>query len=525
VSLVVSDLEQAVEVALAALTNYVRDSVAGCVPAITLRPVNEVIDRLELRHWLRRGNMTPDSFARFLEAYLENTTRLHHPAYLAHQVAPPDAPAAVADLIHGTINNPMMVYEMGPAGVAVELVVLDWMLEKVGWQGTGAGILTHGGSLGNLTALLAARTRAEPDSWTHGMTGKSAILAPRSCHYSIRRAAAILGFGEHGVIPIDTDSLERIIPESLPRALDRARAAGLRPSALVANACATGTGLYDALQPTAAFCREQGLWLHVDAAHGASALLSPRHRSLLEGIELADSFVWDAHKMLRSSALCTGVLFRRAADLDHAFRQRASYIIYEESPYVDLATRSFETTKTALGLKLFLNLAWRGEQAMGDYVAAQYDKARRFHARIAALPSFECPYEPQSNILCFRHQGEDELQLHIRTQLMQRGDFHISSTEIRGRRYLRLSVMSPATTEETIDTLIAAIEEITEGYAARRGASMAGVAADRERPCARIEGMPAPARFAGTPAPARFAGTPAPARFARRDQTIERWGA
>jgi L-2,4-diaminobutyrate decarboxylase len=370
-------------------------------------------------------------------------------------------PSALADFVHGAINNPMAIQEMGAAALAIERVLIEWMLEKVGWaMPESDGVLTHGGSLANLTAMLAARARAVPSAWVDGVPGDLAVLAPASAHYSVARSVAIAGLGQAAFVPIETDELERVRPDRLDNALQRARDAGRRPIALVADACATGTGLYDDLSAIAAFCREHELWLHVDGAHGASALLSPRHRHLLRGIEHADSLVWDAHKMLRTSALCAAVLVRRARDLPGAFQQEASYLFYEVDASPDIIDRAVECTKAPLGVKLFLNLAWRGESALGDYVGEQYDKALRFHDIIAARPGFECPYRPESNILCFRYGSDSERQLAIRERLIETGEFHLSSVELGGRRHLRIVVMSPSTDEATIERLLDAIERV-----------------------------------------------------------------
>ena len=239
-------------------------------------------------------------------------------------------------------------------------------------------------------------------------------------------------------------------------------ASGLRPMALVAAACATSTGLHDDLDAIGAFCRERGIWFHVDAAHGASALLSPAHRGLLRGIEQADSVVWDAHKMLRTASLCAAVLVRDAVRLDAAFQQKASYLIYEDAEAAgpDLLGRQVECTKAPLGLKLFLNLAFRGERGLGDYVAARYDRTLRFWELISAREGFECLARPESNILCFRYGSDDQLQVELRERLLAEGRFHLSSTEVSGVRWLRMSVMAPATTERTIVGLLDAIERL-----------------------------------------------------------------
>jgi L-2,4-diaminobutyrate decarboxylase len=322
-------------------------------------------------------------------------------------------------------------------------------------------VLTHGGSLANLTALLAARARSAPDAWEQGTPPDLAVLAPPSVHYSVRRAVAILGLGEQALIELEVDELERIRVDRLPDALERARAAGRRPMALVAASCATATGLHDDLTGIADFCEEHGIWLHVDAAHGASALLSPGHRHLLDGVERADSLIWDAHKMLRTSSLVAAVLTRHGDDLAGAFHQKASYLFYgdEQTGGIDLIERSVECTKAGLGLKLFLNLAWRGEQGLGAYVADCYDKTLRFHELIERRPGFECPYVPESNILCFRFGHDADHQVAIRERLIEEGRFHLSSAEIGGERFLRIVVTAPATDDAAIEQLLAAVEE------------------------------------------------------------------
>jgi L-2,4-diaminobutyrate decarboxylase len=458
----IEEFEQAAHAAIEQLGRYVDASQRGSAPVVVQPSVEDNAAALRLRELIRAGGMDSQRFADFLGTYLERTTRLHHPGSLAHQVASPDIPAALADFVHGTINNPGAIYEMGAAGASTEVVVLEWMLEKVGWQTpASAGVLTHGGSLANLTALLAARARAAPDAWERGTPPDLAVLAPPSVHYSVRRAVAILGLGEQALIELEVDELERIRVDRLHEALERTRAAGRRPIALVAASCATATGLHDDLQGIAEFCEEQEIWLHVDAAHGASALLSPRHRHLLDGIERADSLIWDAHKMLRTSSLCAAVLMRRGGDLAGAFHQKASYLFYDEhdSAGIDLIERSVECTKAGLGLKLFLNLAWRGEQGLGEYVADCYDKTLRFHELIRGRPGFECPYRPESNILCFRLGQDPDRQVAIRDRLIAAGEFHLSSTEIAGERYLRIVPTAPATSDETIEHLLDAVEE------------------------------------------------------------------
>ncbi len=186
--------------------------------------------------------------------------------------------------------------------------MVNWMLDKVGWLKTnylletnfkicqGTGILTHGGFLANLTALLAARAQADPNAWTKGNNPNMVVMASQNAHYSVAKSLAIMGMGYDNVIRIDTDDNEVIKPESLEPIYQKLKAKGKVVIAVVANACATSTGLYDPLKAVGIFCKKNNLWFHVDGAHGASALLSDSKKGLLEGINLADSLVWDAHK-------------------------------------------------------------------------------------------------------------------------------------------------------------------------------------------------------------------------------------
>jgi L-2,4-diaminobutyrate decarboxylase len=306
------------------------------------------------------------------------------------------------------------------------------------------------------------------------LAGGLAVLAPPSAHYSVKRSVAMLGLGERALVELEVDELERIVPERLEVALERAQERGLRPMALVAASCATSTGLHDDLEAVGQFCERHGIWFHVDGAHGASALLSSRHRDLIRGIERADSVVWDAHKMLRTSSVCAAVLVRDVALLDAAFQQRASYLIYEDAADSgpDLVGRQVECTKSPLGLKVFLNLAWRGERSLGDYVAGQYDKTLRFWELIEARRGFECLSRPESNILCFRYGRDPALQVALRERLLAEGRFHLSSTEVDGERWLRMAVMAPATDEATIEALLDAIETAA---AALAGAHQSGL--------------------------------------------------
>jgi L-2,4-diaminobutyrate decarboxylase len=238
----------------------------------------------------------------------------------------------------------------------------------------------------------------------------------------------------------------------------------------VANACSTALGLYDPLREIGQACREHGVWFHVDGAHGASALLSRTHRALLDGVELADSLIWDAHKLLRAPLLCAAVLVRDGRDLDRAFQQEASYLFHDkDQPGVDFIHRTVECTKAGLGLRFYLVLGALGERGLAEYVDRQFALAREAHDRLSRLPDIECPAEPQANVVCFRVPGTDQLQLSVRDALIAEGSFHLSTAEVGGRRFLRMSIMNALTTMAEIDRLIGTVRETAARLAGAGG--------------------------------------------------------
>jgi L-2,4-diaminobutyrate decarboxylase len=365
---------------------------------------------------------------------------------------------------------------MGPAAASIEYFIINWLLEKVGWppspveiqdenkkESFGGGVLTHGGSLANLTAMIAARNKIAPESWEKGSPKDLALLAPAGCHYSIARAAGILGIGQDAVYYLEVNEKGAIIPDRIPAVYEKLKNNGKRAIALVANACSTAVGIYDPLLEIGDFCADKDLWFHIDGAHGASALLSEKYKHLLKGVEKADSIVWDAHKLMRVPTLCAALLVRNHINIDNAFEQEASYIFHDkEQPGFDFIHRTVECTKAGLGLRLFMVLAALGESGLSRYIERQIELTIDAFEYIRLLPGFKCAVRPQCNILCFRLEGSDNLQLIIRDKLNAEGEFYISTTSFNGLRYLRLSIMNPDTNLDVIKNLIQKIREIRE---------------------------------------------------------------
>ena len=393
------------------------------------------------------------------------STALAHPHCMAHQVPPPLPGAALAELVGAMLNNGMAVAEMGPAAVPIELAVIDWMARTLGLPAGASGVMTSGGSLGNLTALLAMRqAHAGFDVWKEGAHAGPplAVIVSSDAHYSVARTLRVMGWGDPGAIVAPVDAKHRLTPEAIERALGQAD--GRRVIGLVAAAGSTATGAFDPLDELADVAAAHGLWLHVDAAHGGGVALSATKRHLLRGIERADSIVWDAHKLLMMPALVTAVLFKHGGHAYEAFAQQASYLFAATRPdetWWDLGQRTLECTKRMMAIELWCALRVHGEAWFGEVIDRQVALAAELAHRVAAAPDFELALEPELNIVCYRHRpaglAPEALDAHnraLRARVVEDGRFYIVGTQLPAGYFLRSTIMNPLIETQDLDALL-----------------------------------------------------------------------
>lgn len=427
-------------------------------------------------------------FETLVAEILSETRRLHSPHYMGHQVPPALPAAGLFDALASLTNQGLGLYEMSPFFTAAERALVEKLCGAIGWDTASAdGIGTSGGTLANLTAVLSARNRRYGDAWEEGLAGRDrrpAILVGEDAHYSLARAAGILGLGTSAVWKVPGDARRKMRPEAARRVLEAARAKGHDVFCLVGSACSTPIGAYDDLLGLAALCRDEGLWFHVDGAHGASALMTRRYRALLDGIESADSVTWDAHKMLFVPSLSTFLLYRDGKRSFEAFRQDAPYLFDPGASGMsayDGALRTVECTRHALSASLFGAWALHGETLFEDLVETTYDLARALHRLLVSTPDFEPLHEPEANILCFRHVPEavrgagketvSRLQQALRRELVRRGNLYITGTRLDGEQVLRVTLMNPFTEASHLSACLAELRAIGAELLGRPGAA------------------------------------------------------
>ena len=407
----------------------------------------------------------------FFTRVLHHSHHLHHPHYMGHQVSVPAPDSILAGMLAKLLNNGMAVYEMGPVSSAIEYNLAKWILPYFGWGQQGSGFLTSGGTLANLTALLAARKKqVHPDSWQNGTTQKLAIMVSEQAHYCVDRAVKIMGWGEQGIIKIPTDDQFRMKTDLLSDYYQNAQKKDIQVIGVVGSACTTSTGTYDDLEAIGAFCNSKNLWFHVDGAHGACVAFSAQFKSHLKGVELADSLVMDFHKMLMVPALATGLFFKEEGDSFATFSQEAHYLWAEnqDKEWHNFAKRTFECTKTMMAIQIQVLLEEYGVDLWRQFVDRCYQMGKDFAQFLSSRSGWELAVPPDGNIVCFRikKNGIDPNKLNawLRAQVIQEGKYYIVQTVLREETYLRVTLISPYTEMKHLHELVLYLEGLANKF-------------------------------------------------------------
>ncbi|HSP90566.1 MAG TPA: pyridoxal-dependent decarboxylase [Vicinamibacterales bacterium] len=410
------------------------------------------------------GQPLGDVLARLTSDVMPDCNRLTHPRSMGHQVSAPLPVAVWTEALTAALNQSGAVFEMSPAGTIIEAQVVRWMCDLAGFGPGSGGTFTSGGTEATFAGLLAARQAAMPGAWKAGVGAvPPVVVCGEHAHYGVARAVGELGLGTDNAVVVPSRDY-RMNVAALRETLDALRAAGRQVMAVVATAGTTPTGSFDDIDAIGRICDEDGLWLHVDGAHGASALLSPVHRARLAGIHRARSIAWDPHKMMLMPLTASVVLVRRERDLESAFSQQAPYLFHGHAAERnwDQGLRSFTCSRRIDALKVWVTIQRYGASGLGSLYEHLCRTARGLYDAILPRPSFQALHEPESNILCFRYVGDgslpddrlDALNLELRTVYNREGDGWITSTVLGGRRVLRVTLMNPRTTPGDLERVL-----------------------------------------------------------------------
>jgi aromatic-L-amino-acid decarboxylase len=378
-----------------------------------------------------------------VDVALANMQHGDHPRYFA-RIPGPSSFAGVLGEWLGTGFNAIAASWPGGSGPATaELVVLDWLRSLFGMPEGTEGVLASGGSLANITGLIVARR----------MSGAGVAYLSDQTHTSITRGLVSIGFPPEHIHVLASDAQFRLDVGSLRTAIDEDRAAGRRPGFVIATAGTTNCGAVDPLNSLADLCAAEDLWLHIDGAYGAPAVLCDAGQAALEGIERADSLVVDPHKWLFQPYDIGCLLVRRAGALTDAFHMAPEYLTGASTGRgeVDFRDRSLELSRRARALKLWLSFRIYGLCRMRAAIARGIELAEYAESVLRADDRWEIVTPAQLGIVTFARPGATGADHAARaTALARDGYAAVTSTVLGGRSVLRLCTINPRTTEHDI---------------------------------------------------------------------------
>uniref|UniRef100_Q01ND5 Pyridoxal-dependent decarboxylase n=1 Tax=Solibacter usitatus (strain Ellin6076) TaxID=234267 RepID=Q01ND5_SOLUE len=409
----------------------------------------------------------PELLGTFRGVVEEYSRHNAHARFFGYVSSPGNPVNTVGSMIAAALNINVTCWRSGPAAAEMELLTIRWLKELLGFPHTGAGLLVSGGSMANFAGIAAARSAKAPHDvmreGMHGAAGRMRLYASSEAHFSIRKAASLLGIGAANVRVVRTDPSLRMDLQHLDDLVREDRAAGHLPFCVVASAGTAGTGAIDPIGPIADFARAHDLWLHVDGAYGGFAALAGSAREALSRIGDADSLSLDPHKWLYLPVGCGCVLYRDPAAARAAFSENAEYtrvIGLQDDESFAFWDYGPELSRPFRALDLWLLMKSVGTTALAAAIEENIACARYFAELVNASDDFEMLAPVDLSIFCFRYRPKnfagdlDKLNENLMIALQRGGSSYVSNAKIDGKFALRGCVLNYRTTRRDMERLL-----------------------------------------------------------------------
>lgn len=404
-----------------------------------------------------------------VQAMLTTAMNPAHPSYIGHMDPMPTTASILGDWVVAALNNNMLSVEMSPLFSRLEPLLMREIAHLFGLGDRAGGVLTSGGSLANLQALAVARNvkLGTLQTGLMGLAKRPVFFISEVAHTSIKKAAMMLGLGTDAAISIPTNANSQMDVEALQQAIEAAHQAGQWPFAVVATAGTTVTGNIDPLTKLGAIAQAQDLWFHVDAAYGGALVFSDHYRDRLGGIEQADSVTFNPQKWLYVTKTCASVLFRDMGHLYQHFQLTAPYMNTEQD-WVNLGEITVQGTRHADVLKLWLSLQHLGKRGYSALIDMSYGLTKQFTTAVQQRSYLVLASEPEMNLICFRGCPSwvapadwDDWNAQLQTYLLTEGNTFVSLPKYRGQNWLKVVLLNPFTTEQTIQKVFTTIDHFS----------------------------------------------------------------
>jgi aromatic-L-amino-acid decarboxylase len=404
------------------------------------------------------------------EKLLPYCTHVNHPGYLGLITPTPTPVGILGDFIASALNQNVGAYTIGPSSVALERRTVRWLTDLVGYDDRAGGNLTSGGTMANFIGLKLARDWASGDRAQHeGVRGRWAVYASEERHVSVDKAVDAVGVGREGMRALPTDDRFQVRLDALEAALEEDRRNGIRPMCIVALGGSTNTGAVDPLRELRRIADRDGMWLHVDAAYGGGMLLSLKYPGRLAGLELGDSVTLDPHKWFYAPLDAGAILVKDESRLSRSFGMQPAYLTDEmdrTNERYQYYVHGFEQSRRFRSLKVWMGFKRYGAKAIGRWIDANVDQARRLYELSEAHPDFQAAVEPPMSAVCIRYRraGMDEerltkLHAEVARRIEEGGRFWISTTVLKGRSWFRINPVNFRTRMEHMEELFQLLSE------------------------------------------------------------------
>jgi glutamate/tyrosine decarboxylase-like PLP-dependent enzyme len=405
----------------------------------------------------RQGRSADEIFRRLRETVFSNIMNIGHPRFLAFVPGAPNFVGIVGDLLASGFNVFSGSWIGGSSAAAIEIAVIDWLCKLCGLPEGSGGLFVSGGSVANLTALTAARHSILNDH----LEGAVAYLSDQT-HSSVERALRVIGLLPQQIRRVPGDESFRVSTDQLTRAVEEDRGRGLRPFCVIANAGTVSSGAIDDLHRISEICRANGMWMHVDGAYGAAAVISDEGRALLEGLSLADSLSLDPHKWLFQPIECGCVLLRNASVLQSTFQIHASYLSeIHRNAELNFCDYGIQLTRGFRALKVWMSFQYFGLDTFVQSVEHGLALARIAEVEIRRRPVWEIVTPAQMGIITFRRKGVGEsFYRRLHDAMLQDGYALLTTTVLNNEVVLRMCTINFRTTKDDINQTLDWLERL-----------------------------------------------------------------
>ncbi len=381
---------------------------------------------------------------------LPGVTHWQSPNFFAFFPANTSGPAILGELLSAGLGVQGMLWATSPACTELETHVLDWLVDmldlpkKLKSTETGGGVIQDSASSASLCALLAARERATGyGSNERGCDGRLVAYASSQTHSSIEKAVKIAGLGRENLRIVEVDDEFAMRPAALARQIEQDRQAGLVPCFVCATVGTTSSNGLDPLPEIGQICREEKLWLHVDAAMCGTAALCPEFRYIHDGIELADSYCFNPHKWMFTNFDCNCFYVADRAALINTLSVLPEYLrneATESGAVIDYRDWQVPLGRRFRSLKLWFVIRHYGVEGLRYHVRRHVELAQEFAAWVEEDERFELAAPAPLNLVCFRHRGGDAINQELLDRLNQSGELYLTHTRLDDQLTLRLCV-------------------------------------------------------------------------------------